>query len=90
MHVGHNAYNFVDELVRLVEKSPEGVGVVLGKMIDTHVPDFDYKDQLKLLLRTLAQKGKRKEAISYAERLRRLSGVQELYDNLTRASIRGG
>jgi hypothetical protein len=84
VHVGHNAYRFIDELVRLVDASPDGVSTVLGTMIEARVPDFDYKDQLKTLLRTLADKGKKKDAISHAERLRSLPGVQELYDRLTR------
>ena len=83
VYVGHNAYEFVDELVRLVEASPDGVSAVLSRVIEARVPDFDYKDQLKTLLRTLADKGKKQDAILYAERLRSLPGMQELYNELT-------
>jgi hypothetical protein len=86
VHVGHNAYEFVDELVRLVEASPDGVSVVLSKMIQARVPDFDYKDQLKSLLGALAEKGKKQDVISHAERLRSLPGMQELFNRLTRSN----
>jgi hypothetical protein len=79
---GH--YEFVDDLLRIVDTSPDGVSFVLDAMIRTRVPDFDYKDGLKKLLRTLAGKGKKEEVISYAERLRSLAGMQELYNELTR------
>jgi hypothetical protein len=86
VHVGHSAYEFIDQLVRLVEVSPDGVSSVLGRMILARVPDFDYKDQLKTLLRTLADKGKKQDVISYTERLRSLPGMQELFDHLTRGN----
>jgi len=49
------------------------------------IPDYDYKDQLKTLLHTLVEKGKRQDVISYTERLRMLPGMQEIFDSLTRA-----
>ncbi|HWX54836.1 MAG TPA: hypothetical protein VN176_09630 [Verrucomicrobiae bacterium] len=86
VYVGHHAYEFVDELVRLVEASPDGVSAVLGRMIQARVPDFDFKDQLKTLLLALAEKGKKQDVISHAERLRSLPGMQELFDRLTRSN----
>ncbi len=83
VQIGHNAYEFVDQLVRLVETSPEGVSAVLSKMIKARVPDFDYNDQLKALLHALADKGKKQDVISHAERLRSLPGMQELFDGLS-------
>jgi hypothetical protein len=89
VHIGHNAYEFIDELVRLADVSPDGVSGVLGKMIKDWVPDFDYKDQLKTLLRALVAKGKRGDVISHAERMRSLPGMQELFDSLTRTVLPG-
>ena len=83
--VGHNIYEFISELQRLVETSPDGVNVVVRKMIEKRIPDYDYKDQLKKLLLTLVEKGKRQDVISYTERLRRLAGMQEIFDSLTRS-----
>jgi hypothetical protein len=70
----------VEDLSRLVDVSPDGVNVVLAKVISARVPDFDYQDQLKALLERLAEKGMRDDVIRYAERLRNLPGVQELYE----------
>jgi hypothetical protein len=84
VYVGHTVYEFVSELVRLVETSPDGVNAVVRKMIEKRIPDYDYKDQLKKLLRILVEKGKRQDVISYTERLRLLPGMQEIFDGLTR------
>jgi uncharacterized membrane-anchored protein YjiN (DUF445 family) len=84
VYVGHTVYEFVSELVRLVETSPDGVNAVVRKMIEKRIPDYDYKDQLKKLLRILVEKGKRQDVISYTERLRVLPGMQEIFDGLTR------
>jgi hypothetical protein len=86
VRIGHNAYEFIDGLVRLVEVSPDGVSDVLGSMTKGWVPDFDYNDQLKALLRTLAAKGKKNDVILHAERLRSLPGIQEIFDDLTRGN----
>lgn len=85
VYVGHNLYEFVCELQRLVETSPDGVSAVLGKMIEKRIPDYDYKDELKKLLHILVAKGKRQDVISYTERMRLLPGMQEIFDSLTRA-----
>jgi hypothetical protein len=84
VYVQHNVYEFVDELVRLVEVSPDGVSAVLRKMTELRIPDFDYKDQLRKLLEILLSKGKRNEVIFHAERMRALPGMQEIFDRATR------
>ena len=84
VYVGHNVYEFTKELVRLVDASPDGVSVVLGRMTKTRVPHFDYNDQLRTLLLALADKGKNENVIAHAERLRSLPGMQELFDRFTR------
>jgi len=85
VYVEHSVYEFLDELTRLVETSPEGVSAVLGKMTESRTPDFDYRDQLRKLLEVLIEKGRKEEVIFHAERLRRLPGMQELYNRLTAA-----
>jgi hypothetical protein len=84
VYVGHSTYEFVSELQRLVEPSPDGVSAIVRRMIEKRIPDYDYKDQLNKLLRTLAEKGKRQDVISYTERMRMLPGMQEIFDSLTR------
>lgn len=86
VYAGHNIYEFVCDLQRLVEASPDGVSAVVGKMIEKRIPDYDYPDALKKLLHTLVEKGKRHDVISYTERMRLLPGMQEIFDSLTRAS----
>jgi len=85
VYVQHSEYEFVDELVRLVEVSPEGVSSVLRKMTESRIPMFDYQDQIRNLLETLITKGKREEVLFHAERMRMLPGMQEIFDRVTRA-----
>jgi hypothetical protein len=82
VHIGYNAHEFVEDLSRLVDVSPDGVNAVLDKVIAARVPDYDYQDRLKSLLERLVEKGKRDDVILYAERLRNLSGIQEFYERL--------
>jgi hypothetical protein len=82
VHLGYNAHDFVQDLSRLVDVSPDGVNAVLAKVIAARVPDYDYEDRLKALLERLVEKGKRDDVILYAERLRNLPGIQELYERV--------
>ena len=84
--VDHNAEHFVEELVRFVDESPERVNVILGTLLRTYQPLFDYKDHLKSLLIQLADKGYRDDILRYAEQLRDVQGMQELFNRLTRGS----
>lgn len=55
VYIQHNVYEFIDELIRLVEASPDGVSAVLRKMTEARIPDFDYQDQLRNLLEPLCR-----------------------------------
>ena len=83
VHVDHSSYEFVEELLRLVEVSPDGVSEVLEVMVTAHVPEFDYENNLQALLRALIAKGKRTEAIRILEQMRTLPGTQQLFDLVT-------
>jgi hypothetical protein len=85
VYVQHNVYGFIDELVRLIEVSPDGVSAVLRKMTELRIPEFDYQDQIRKLLESLVLKGKRDEVVFHAERMRTLPGMQEIFDRVTRA-----
>jgi hypothetical protein len=78
----HNTYEFTADLLRLAKTSPDGVSSVFGIMIEKRIPDFDYEDRLKNLIRALAQNGKKGDALRYADRLTTLPGMQELFDEL--------
>lgn len=85
VHVGYNADDFIEELDRLADISPAKISAVLGKLLETFVPTFDFQDRLKSLLTKLARHGKL-DAISYVDRLRHLPGMAQLFDQLTAAS----
>lgn len=82
VHIGYNADYFIEELERLVDINPENVSAVLGKLLETFVPTFDYEDRLKSLLKKLAAHGEREDAIIYTNRLRQLPGMEQLYAEL--------
>ncbi len=86
VHVGYNADDFIEELDRLADISPAKVSAVLGKVLETFVPTFDFQDKLKSLLTKLAGHGCKAEAIFYADRLRNLSGMAQLFMQLTAGS----
>jgi hypothetical protein len=86
VHVGHYSYEFIEQLVRLAEVSPDSVSAILRRMIEGGVPEFDYKDQLKALLHVLIGKGKKEDVVFHAERLRTLPGIQEIFNQLTRGN----
>ena len=83
VHVGHNAYQFHEQLLRLAEVSPDGVITVMEAMVAANVPDFDYEDHLAKLLRLLVKKRKKIEVVRLLDRLRTLPGMQELFNELT-------
>ncbi len=85
--VGHNVDTFIEELDRLVEQNPAKVSFVLGKVLDAYEPDYDYKDRLKKLLIKLAQSGRRDDALLYADRIRKLPGIDQLFKQLTEGVV---
>lgn len=90
VHINHNSYEFVGELLRLAEVSPDGVTNVLETMIIAQVPEYDYEDRLREILRTLEARGKRIEVLRLLERMRSLPGMPELFDTLTRGNVSSG
>jgi hypothetical protein len=84
VHVGYDADDFIEELERLADISPENVSAALGKVLENFIPAFDYQDRLKSLLTKLAANGRREDAIAYADRLRSLRGMQQLFNELTK------
>ena len=87
VHVGYNADDFIEELERLVNVSPANICVVLGKVLESFVPTFDFQDRLKSLLVKLWKLGKSQEAIAYANQLRHLPGMAQLFTKMTEGTI---
>lgn len=82
--VGYNEDFFLEELDRLADVSTAEVSIVLKVFLDSYEPYIDFEDRLKSILIKLAQHGKRSEAITFAEKLRRIPGMIQLYEMLTR------
>ena len=82
VHVHRNAYEFIRELNRLVAVSPCAVRAVLAEFIDTHEPFYDYKNEMQMLVRALAQRGFRKDAINFCNKLRSMPSMEALYKEL--------
>jgi hypothetical protein len=83
VHVGYNADNFIEQLDRLVDCNSAEICIVLGKLLETFLPTFDFQDRLKSLLMKLAQLGQSEKAIFYANQLRHLPGMAQLFAQLT-------
>ena len=82
MEVGYSADFFIEELDRFADVSTAEVSVVLKAVLGSYVPYHDFDNRLKSLLTKLAEHGKRDEAIAFADRLRNLPGMIQLYTNL--------
>jgi hypothetical protein len=84
MHVGHESYEFVAELLRLAPQDPAAITKILQSMVAAHPPpEYDYQDRICLLLQFLAEHGQRDQVILMIDRLRYLDGVQALFKKLT-------
>ena len=55
---------------------------MIGKVLETYHPTYDFGDRLKSLLTKLAEHDLKKEAISYADLLRNVPGVAQLFAQL--------
>ena len=86
VHIHHAAYEFLEELNRLVEVSPAEVRAVLAKFIETHEPFYDYKNLMQKLVSRLAELGFRSDAITFCNELRSMPGLQDLFMKLTEES----
>lgn len=83
VHIHHLAYQFLEELDRLLTVSPDGIRDVLALFIETHEPFYDYKDLMQGLVSRLANLGFRADAIRFCETLRSMPGLLDLFMKLT-------
>ena len=84
--VGYNAGTFIKGLDRLLEKNPEKISMVLGKVLEAHVPAYDHEDMLKNLIIKLAGSGRIEDALTYADRARKLPGFVQLNKQLSESN----
>ncbi len=80
--IHYNADNFIKGLDRLVEQDPVKASPVLGMVLETYSPYYDHEDRLKKLLIKLAENGRREDALLYADRIRQIPGIDQLYKQL--------
>lgn len=83
VHVGHETYEFVEQLLRLAPQNPAVTAKILESLISAHVPDYDFHDRIRDLLAFLAANGQRDAVILISNRLRHLEGVAALFKMLT-------
>ena len=84
VHIDYHSDHFITELGRLVDGSPAEVVIVLRKLFETPSPIYDYSETLPKLLKTMAAKGYRSDAIKLAEKIRgNIPGAPNLYKELT-------
>lgn len=69
--IEHNATDFIEELDRLADSSPAEVSNILGRVLESHSPLYDYDDHLKSLMTKLARADLNEDVIRYADQLRR-------------------
>ncbi|MDA8134544.1 MAG: hypothetical protein M0T82_07960 [Desulfobacteraceae bacterium] len=80
---GYNEDIFFKGLHRLVEQDPEKISMVLGKVLEARVPNYDYEDMLKNLIIRLAGFGRIEYALMHADRASKLPGFLQLYKQLS-------
>lgn len=85
VHVGHETYEFAEQLVRLAPQDPAAITKTLQLMLSIRVPDYDYEGRIRALLEFLANNGQRDAVILLSDRLRHLDGIQQLFRSLTRS-----
>ena len=82
-HAGHEAYEFIAELLKLAAQDPAAITAVLQSMTSAHVPDYDYEDRLRWLLEFLAAHGEPDTVILISNQSSNLPGIVKLFKNLT-------
>jgi hypothetical protein len=86
-HAGadHGTHEFLEELTRLVEVSPAAVAVVVGAMVKTYTPTYDFEGRFRTLLSRLAELGQRQLVLQCCEQLRHVDGIPELFTQVRNA-----
>jgi len=78
----NHASELTERLESLATTSPVHVAQVTETYLKNYRPNYDYRRLLNSLIRKLAEGGQRPAALRFAETLRHLSGMDELYQEL--------
>jgi hypothetical protein len=77
--IEHHAYEFFNELLRLVEQDSAVIADVVAAVIQAHRPEYDYESRLQRLLKALAAKGEKNQVFRILERM---PAMHHLYNEL--------
>jgi len=76
------AWELNKRLEALVTESPANVVQILDRYLENYRPAYDYQELLYSLIKKLTQSEERLAALRFAETLRHLSGMTELFQKL--------
>ena len=83
VHIDYNYDHFITELGRLVDGSPAEVAMILRKVFEARLPVYDFSETLRELLKTIAAKGHRNDAIELARIMHKFSTASTKSSALT-------
>ncbi|MCX7110122.1 MAG: hypothetical protein NTX45_08330 [Proteobacteria bacterium] len=75
----YNTEEFIEKLDQLTANNSKEVYQILMKLLETHVPTYDYESRLLSVVQKLTDQGLREEAMLLADKLRQLPGMRDLY-----------
>ncbi|MBU2737729.1 hypothetical protein [Acidithiobacillus concretivorus] len=82
VYVDYNADFFVEELDRLADGNPGKVSKVLLELLKTYNPVLDFQDHFKSIIRKFTQAGLFNDARTVADKLRRIPGIEDLWNEI--------
>jgi hypothetical protein len=85
----HNQDWFIRDLSHLSNVSPQSVCRIVNMTLNAHLPTFDFQDELKSLIRNIASKALKEDALRLIDRLRHIQGMTDLFDEISRVSASG-
>jgi len=86
-HVDHNEDWFIRDLEPLSLVSTQSVCRIINRALDAHIPNFDFEDRLKSIIRNIAFHSSREDALRLIDRLRHIRGMSELFDEVSKLEI---
>lgn len=86
-HVNHNEDWFLRDLEPLSLVSAEAVCRILNRALDAHIPNWDFEDHLKSIIRNIAAQSSKADALRLIDRLRHIRGMGEFFDEVSKGKV---
>jgi len=83
-HTEHNQDWFIRDLGHLSIASPHAVCRVINRALDAQLPTFDFQDEIKSVIRNIASRSSKEDALRLIDRLRHIQGMSELFDEVSK------